>query len=120
MASGWESLLDSDQLATCSQVRLEILFSARNLPAYEQLASELEALHQLPCGSAQFDRALEVQRLLARQGGLHHRSVKIADLIIAASAEAAEAIVWHYDEDFNRIASLTGQSTQWIAERGTL
>jgi predicted nucleic acid-binding protein len=101
-------------------VRLAILYSARNLQAYEQLAEELEALHQLPCGADEFRRALEVQHELARQGGLHHRSVKIADLIIAASAEAGGAILWHYDEDYDRVAAITGQATEWIAVRGTL
>jgi hypothetical protein len=53
-------------------------------------------------------------------GGLHHRSVKIADLIIAAAAEAAGATVLHYDADFDRIAGVTGQAVQRIAPRGSL
>jgi serine/threonine protein kinase len=57
---------------------------------------------------------------LARRGGLHHRSVKIPDLFIAACAEAAPAVVWHYDEDYDRIAKITGQAMEWIAPRGTL
>jgi predicted nucleic acid-binding protein len=67
-----------------------------------------------------FAWAAEVQRQLARHGPLHHRSVKIADLIIAAAAEQAGAIVWHYDEDFDRIAGITGQPVEWIARRGSL
>ena len=93
VAAAWADRLGNDTLATCRQVRLEILFSARSAREYEQLAAELLALHQLPCGAEQFDRALEVQRQLARRGGLHHRSVKLPDLVIAASAEAAGAIV---------------------------
>jgi hypothetical protein len=53
-------------------------------------------------------------------GGLHHRSVKIPDLLIAAAAEAAQATVLHYDEDYDRIAAITGQPVQWIAPRGSL
>lgn len=120
VAAAWERHLNDDALATCSQVRLEILYSARNLEAYEELAAELEALHQLPCGEDQFDRALEIQHELARRGGLHHRSVKIADLVIAASAEAADAVLWHYDEDYDRVAKITGQAAEWIAPRGSL
>jgi predicted nucleic acid-binding protein len=78
------------------------------------------ALHQLPCGNEEFDRALDIQQRLAAQRPLHHRSVKIADLIIAASAESGDAVVWHYDEDFDRIASVTRQPTEWVAPRGTL
>jgi predicted nucleic acid-binding protein len=80
---------------------------------------ELRGLHRLdPPGV--FERALEVQHLLAHVGGLHHRAVKIADLLIAATAELAGAVVLHYDEDFDRSAASTGQPTKWIAPRGSL
>ncbi len=102
------------------QARLEILYSARSAADYDRLAHRLSSLRELCCGSDQFRRALEVQRSLAQRGGLHHRSVAIADLLIAASAEAGDAIVWHYDEDFDRIAEITGQPTEWVAERGSL
>jgi len=120
VAEAWARRLSDDTLATCSQVRLEILYSARSAEDYERIATELTALHQLPCAEAQLERALEIQRALSRQGGLHHRSVKIPDLIIAASAESAGAIIWHYDEDYDRIAAITGQSVEWIAPRGSL
>jgi predicted nucleic acid-binding protein len=42
------------------------------------------------------------------------------DLIIAAAAEAAELTVLHYDRDFDHIASVTGQPTEWIAHPGSL
>lgn len=120
IAVAWESRLATDSLATCAQVRLEILYSARGSDDYDKLSAELLALHQLPCGAEQFERALEIQQQLARRGGLHHRSVKIPDLIIAACAEAAGAIVWHYDEDHERVAEITGQPAEWIAPRGSL
>jgi len=118
--SAWRDALEADRVSICDQVRLEILYSARSAVDYDDLCLELDALHQVPTTSASFIRALEVQAALARRGGLHHRSVKIADLLIAASAEAAGHIVWHYDEDFDRIASVTGQRCEWIAPRGSL
>lgn len=120
VAAAWESRLAADSIATCAYVRLEILFSARSAKDYDRVSEELRALHPLPCGAEQVERALGVQRALARRGGLHHRSVKIPDLLIAASAEAAGATVWHYDEDYDRIAKITGQPVEWIAPRGTL
>lgn len=116
----WQARLGDDALGTCAQVRLEILYSARSPKDYEQLATELLSLHQLPCGAEEFERALEIQRRLAARSALDHRSVRIADLIIAASAEASDAVLWHYDEDFDRIAALTRQPTEWLAPRGTL
>jgi len=120
VAEVWRRHLEADELGACDQVRLEILWSARSARDYDALAEELGALRTIETGGSTFDRALEVQRDLAHAGGLHHRSVKIADLIIAAAAEAAAATVLHYDADFDRIAEVTGQSARWIAPRGSL
>lgn len=49
-----------------------------------------------------------------------HRAVPLPDLIIAACAEQAGLTVLHYDADYDRIAALTGQPTQWVAPRGSV
>jgi predicted nucleic acid-binding protein len=116
----WRRHLEEDRIATTPPIRLEVLFSAQSARDYELVAQRLDALHQLPCGQEAFERALEVQRALAKRRALHHRSVKIPDLLIAAAAEIGGAIVWHYDSDYDRIAAVTGQQTQWIARRGSL
>ena len=64
---------------------------------------------------AMFQRAVEVQGLLALRG--QHR-VPIPDLIIAAAAEHAEMVLLHYDADFDRIAAVTGQAMEWVVPRG--
>ncbi len=120
VASTWRAALEADRVAICDQVRLEILFSARSTDDYDALAEELGGLRTIPMDAATFRRALDVQQRLARVGGLHHRSVKIADLLIAAASEAAGTVVWHYDADFDRIAAVTGQPTEWIVPRGSL
>jgi predicted nucleic acid-binding protein len=112
--------LEADEISMCDQVRLEVLYSARSALDYDAIADELQSLHAVSCDAESFERALEVQRILAHVGGLHHRSVTIADLVIAAAAEAAGDIVWHYDEDFDRIAAVTGQQCEWIAAQGSL
>jgi len=120
VARVWRRLLEADELGVCDQVRLEILWSARSPKDYDALAEELAALRAIQSDASTFERALQVQRRLAHVGGLHHRSVKIADLIIASAAEAAGATVLHYDADFDRIAEVTGQAVRWIAPRGSL
>jgi hypothetical protein len=45
--------------------------------------------------------------------------VSIPDLIVAATAERYSLIVLHYDADYDRIAGLTGQRTEWVVPRGT-
>ncbi len=61
---------------------------------------------------------MEVHRELARTS--RHRHFRLPDLIIAATAEHAGATVLHYDTGYDRIAAVTGQPTEWIAERGSL
>ena len=120
VAARWRQHLEADELVLCSQVRLEILFSAQSANDYDALALELSGLPTIPTDASTFERALEVQQRLAHAGGLHHRSVKIADLVIAAAAEAAQATVLHYDSDYDRIAALTSQPVEWISPPGSL
>jgi predicted nucleic acid-binding protein len=120
VADAWEDRLLEDRIATTAPVRLEILFSAESARDYDEVETELDALRELPCGVDAWARALDVQRSLAHKAGLHHRSVQIPDLLIAAVAELEGAVVWHYDEDYDRIAEITGQPTEWIALRGSL
>ncbi|HEX2160626.1 MAG TPA: PIN domain-containing protein [Thermoleophilaceae bacterium] len=112
--------LVTGSIATCDMVRFELLHSARKGREMAETADELAAVPDCPIGGEQWQRALWVYQRLADQGGAHHRSVGYPDLLIAAAAEAAGATVLHYDEDYERIAEITGQPTRWIAPRGSL
>ena len=114
-----EALVDGE-LATCDMVRLELLHSARSAVEFAEIRQELAALPDCPIGKDQWNRALWVYEQLSAQGGTSQRSVKHPDLLIAAAAEAAGIAVLHYDEDYDRIAAITGQPTRWLAPPGTL
>lgn len=120
MEEDFAQRLVSGEIGTCDMVRFELLFSARNGGELAEIASELAVVPDCPIGKPQWDRALWVYQQLADQGGAHHRSVGYADLLIGAAAEAAGATLLHYDEDFERIAAITGQPTRWIAPRGSI
>ena len=120
VALRWAELLKEDAVAICDQVALEVLYSARSAEDYDRTAVNFEGLGRVPMTEPTFRRARQVQQLLAHVGGLHHRSVTIADLLIAAAAEEAGVCVLHYDEDCDRIAAITSQATEWIAQRGSL
>lgn len=45
--------------------------------------------------------------------------MSIPDLLIAATAERYALTVLHYHGDYERIAELTGQPTEWIVPRGS-
>ena len=116
----FDTALVDGEIATCDMVRLELLYSARNAGEFADIRTELEALPDCAIGKTQWERALWVYQRLSAKGGAHQRSVKHADLLIAAAAEAAGAGVLHYDEDYDRIAEITRQPTRWLAPRGSL
>ncbi len=114
-----QALIDGE-LATCDMVCLELLHSARGPTEFAEIREELAALPDCPIDKVQWNRALWVYEQLSAQGGAFQRSVKHPDLLIAAAAEAADVGVLHYDEDYDRIAAITGQPTRWLAPKGTL
>jgi predicted nucleic acid-binding protein len=120
LRESFDAALIEGEIATCDMVRLELLHSARNAVEFTQIRSELEALPDCPLGADQWDRALWVYERLSARGGAYHRSVKHPDLLIAAAAESAGVTLLHYDEDYDRIAAITGQPTRWLAPKRTL
>jgi predicted nucleic acid-binding protein len=108
----------SGQIATCGMIDLEMLYSARTAQDHRELVLDRALLPRVACGDDAFDRAIEVQGALAESG--RHRAVALEDLVIAASAEQAGLTVLHYDHDYDLIAEVTGQPTEWVVPRGTV
>jgi len=113
-----EPLLVAGEIATCGIVDLELLYSARDRATYRSLIEALRGMPRAPLDEDAVNRALSVQAMLAERS--QHRAVPLPDLLVAACAEVAGLTVLHYDADFDRIAELTGQPTQWIVERGSV
>ena len=120
LRDAFDAALVEGELATCDMVRLELLHSARDPLEFAEIREELAVLPDCPIGKQQWERALSVYEQLSARGGLHQRSVKHPDLLIAVAAEAANVAVLHYDEDYDRIAEITGQPTRWLAPARTL
>jgi predicted nucleic acid-binding protein len=116
----FDARLLGGQIATCGMVKLELLWETRELPSFRTRRERLQALDEIPIDAQTWDRATDVFELLAAEGPLHHRRVKLPDLLIAAAAELAEVPVCHYDGDFDVIAAVTGQPVRAIAPLGTL
>ncbi len=106
-------------LATCAIVDLEVGYSARSLADYETTTTSRREMHtDLPLGPAVFRRARHVQHELAARG--QHRGPGIRDLVIAACAEIHDAVIVHYDRDFDTIAAVTGQASRWLLPAGSI
>jgi predicted nucleic acid-binding protein len=114
----FERLLTDGRLAACQMTALEYLNNAPDPRGYEVLWQALMAQRWIEVTSAAMDRAMVVHRELARIS--QHRHFRLPDLIIAATAELAGATVLHYDADYDRIAGVTGQPVEWVAEKGSL
>jgi predicted nucleic acid-binding protein len=115
--AAFEPLADRGLVGTCPVVDLELLYSARTGAEHDRFRVQRTAFEYLPMIDEVAQRAIEVQGLLAQRA--QHRSVSIPDLLVAATAERYAVTVLHYDGDYERIAELTGQPTQWIVPRGT-
>jgi predicted nucleic acid-binding protein len=96
---------------------LEIGYSARSGPEWDRLLGALDVFTLVETTAEHVRRAGQVQRLLAAR---HQRGRKIPDLLVAAAAEARDLVVLHYDADFDRIASVTGQRCQWVVPAGSV
>lgn len=110
----------ADELVISDIVTLEYLMGAQNADHYDRLELALSGFRSIAAEHTDWERARDVHRRLAALGPGHQRSVRIPDLIVAAVAERAAIAVVHYDEDFDRIAAITGQATHWILPRGTV
>lgn len=119
VAAVMELLILDGSIATCRITDLEQLFSARSGKEHREWRGEIELRFvRVPIDEHVLDRSVEVQGLLADRA--QHRGAKVLDLVVAAAAELAGLIVLHYDSDFETIASVTGQATQWVVPRGSI
>ena len=105
------------RIGLCPPVAFELGYSARNHADYLALTERLEAFPPVPVTDADHRRSLEVQQALSANG--HHRALSLVDALVAATAETRDLTVLHYDADFELVADITGQSHQWIVQRGT-
>lgn len=114
-----QPLVSRGLVATCGTTTLELLYSARSPDDHERIASGIDAAFEwLPTEDVDFRRACQVSAQLARAG--RHRAVGIADLLIAAVAERHRVTILHYDSDYDLIAEITEQPTEWVVPRGTV
>jgi hypothetical protein len=111
-------LLEAGLVARCTPTDLEAGFSSTSLASHRSMRRYRSAWPFVAIDQMVLDRAVEVQDELAKLG--QQRGAKIADLLIAAAAEASGLVVLHYDGDFDRIAGVTGQPCQWVVPAGTV
>lgn len=116
----FDAALVAGEIVTCDIVALELLRGVAPWGDYQVMEQSLTGVPWIRMDQHVWDRVFEIQRLLASQLHAEHRSVKVNDFLVAATAELASLTVLHYDQDFDTIAAATGQPARWIAPRGRL
>jgi len=112
-------LIESGVVATCGVIEFELGWASRSSPEFDQVRADRDAGYEwLATLDEDWRRALDVQASLWRSGRM--RAVGLPDLLIAAVAERERVTILHYDSDYDLIAQVTGQPTQWVAPRGTV
>lgn len=107
------------EVACCGINALEVLFSTRSPADFDQTRQELErTMPWMPMTDADFQRAIEVMGLLSHGGA--HRAAGLPDLLLAAVAERGGLTILHYDKDYEAIAAVTGQKTEWVVPKGSI
>jgi len=118
VAARLRPLIESGLVARCTPTDLEAGVSSTSPASHRGMLEARSAWPFVAMDQHVLDRAVGVQDALAERS--QQRGVKIADLLIAAAAEAAGLVVLHYDHDFDLIAATTGQPTEWIVPAGTV
>jgi predicted nucleic acid-binding protein len=113
-----DPLLEAGLIARCTPTDLEAGFSSADPASHREMRETRAAWPFVAMNQPALDRAVAVQDALAERS--QHRGAKIADLLIAAAAEAAGLVVLHYDHDFDLIAEITGQPMEWIVAAGAV
>ena len=117
VAAAFAPLAAEGAVGVCAPVLFELGYATRNSADYDVLTDRLKSFPPIAVTEADHRRALDVQAALVARG--QHRAISFVDALVAATAEARDLAILHYDADFELIASVTGQSHQWIVARGT-
>lgn len=105
-------------ILTCPEIVAEVGFSARNGRDHDLVRSYLRSFPECEV-PAKVAQVLDIQNALFNNGLF--RAVGSLDTVIAAYAIANDAIVVHYDADFEHVARVRPDLRHtWIAPRGSL
>jgi predicted nucleic acid-binding protein len=112
-------LIEAGLVATCGVIEFELGWATRSAAEWDRVRADRDTGYEwLVTHDEDWRRALGVQGALWRTGQM--RAVGLPDLLVAAVAERERVTVLHYDGDYDLIAKVTGQPTQWVVPAGTV
>lgn len=120
VSANWKAAAGADELVGCPVVTLELLYDAPDRERVEAVASALAGLRQAPINRLVTDAAISALRELAAHGSAGAHRVRVPDALVAAAAADRGLGVLHYDEHFDRLATVLGFTSQWIVPAGSI
>jgi predicted nucleic acid-binding protein len=111
----WLASARANLLAVCPVVALELLASARDQEAFDDLDRTLSALPSAPITRRAGAAALSASRELRGK-----RRLPAADYLIAAAAAERGAGVLHYDRHFDALCDVFGIESVWLSPPGSI
>jgi hypothetical protein len=115
------ALLDAEHEFCCSSLTLdEFGFSARSAADHAEASRRLHtSFLYLPASPETDQIVLDIRSALWRAG--KGRAAGVIDVAIAATAVCFNAVVLHYDNDFDHIADVYPPlNAQWLVPRGSI
>jgi predicted nucleic acid-binding protein len=119
VAPRWKTAAHAGDLIGCPVITLELLYAARDRERVETVTAALAGLRQAPITRSVTDAAISAVRELAAHGAPGAHRVRVPDALIAAAAAERGFAVLHYDQHFDRLATVLNFTSQWVADPGS-
>ena len=101
-------LLKEDRIITTGIVKLEILGGTRSEKEFQRLKSRLDVLYAVETDTSLWEEAYQLAFNLRRKGV----TVPYTDILVAAGAMTAKAVVVHADAHFDLMSKHTDLSVE--------
>lgn len=102
-------------VAWCWPVRYELTVDARGPEGIAAVDRSLEGLREIVVDRTVQRGVMSAMRELAGNGSHGAHRLPLADLTVAVAAQASGLDVLHFDRHFERLGTLLGIRTLWIA-----
>ncbi|HLM85593.1 MAG TPA: PIN domain-containing protein [Solirubrobacteraceae bacterium] len=120
VSARWKAAAHAGDLIGCPVVTLELLYDAPDRERVEVVAGALAGLRQAPINRTVTDSAISALRELAATGSAGAHRVRIPDALVAAAAAERGFAVLHYDQHFDKLSTVLGFHSQWVADAGSI
>ena len=104
-----QALLEAGRIVTTDMIRLEIITGARSLQEFAMFQRDFDAIPCLEMTRREWRRAEVLSFALSRRGW----RVAAPDLLIAVAALAHGVLLWHADNDFERVKRVAADFRTW-------